>query len=177
MKRITATVMAAVIAMISLPGCYGKMALTRKVYNLNGEVSDKYLRSFVTWIFVLAPVYAASMLADFILFNTIEFWSGRNPIAQGEKDFQYADGGKLYKVHAVKAGDTVTYRVDRYLAGSYLDTLAIDWDLKSGNSVVTLHEPGKTTSFAAVQDKGGVKVTSSNPGGWNGMATAALAPM
>jgi len=52
---------------VSLQGCYGKMSLTRKVYKLNGEVSDKYLRSFLTWVFVLAPVYAASVPADFMM--------------------------------------------------------------------------------------------------------------
>ncbi|HBG04897.1 MAG: hypothetical protein A2075_01785 [Geobacteraceae bacterium GWC2_58_44] len=164
MKRIISAVLAMAIVMVSLQGCYGKMSLTRKVYKLNGEVSDKYLRSFVTWVFVLAPVYTASVLADFILFNTIEFWSGKNPIAAGEKNFQYSENGQTYKINARKSGDTITYRINHYNGDTYLDTLSIDWDTKSGNSRATLHESGKVTEFQAILEKGVVRVLSSVQG-------------
>lgn len=164
MKRITATLLAAAIAMTSLSGCYGKMALTRKVYQVNGEVQDKYLRSLVSWIFIIVPVYGISALADFIVFNTIEFWSGRNPVALGEKNFQYSDNGTTYRVNAKKSGDMVSYVIDRYRQGSYQDTLAISWDTKSGNSQAVLRQPGGNTQFQAVREQGGVKVSSSGQG-------------
>lgn len=87
------------------------------------------------------------MLADFILFNTIEFWSGTNPIASGEKNFQYSESGQTYKVNARKSGDTITYRINHYSGDTYVDTLSINWDTKSGNSTATLQESGKVTEF------------------------------
>jgi hypothetical protein len=143
-----------------LQGCYGKMALTKKVYALNGQVSDKFLRSWVTWAFIFVPVYGVSVGIDFILFNTIEFWTGNNPIAQGEKDFQYASGEDTYKVHARKSGASVNYQIAHYKGGKYQDTLAIDWDLKSGNSTALLTNPMGVTEYQAVKERGAVVVTS-----------------
>jgi len=149
--------------LVSLQGCYGKMALTRKVYQVNGQVSEKHLRSLVTWAFILVPVYGISALADFIVFNTIEFWTGNNPVAQGEKNFQYTENDQTYRVKARKSGETVTYVIDRYRGGAYLDTLSINWDARSGNSAATLLRSGNSTKFQAVRENGTVRLTSSAP--------------
>ena len=167
MKRIIARTLCLSLALFSLQGCYGKMALTRKVYALNGSVQDKFVRSLVTWAFVIVPVYGVSALVDFVLFNTIEFWSGKNPVAQGEKDFQFASDGDTYRVHARKNGDQVNYQITYYQGGSYRNTLSIDWDTKSGNSVATLSEPHNSTQFFAVRDKAGIIVTKQDRGSLN----------
>lgn len=155
MKRIISALLAVAVAMVSLQGCYGKMALTRKVYGVNSEVKDKYLRTLVSWVFVIAPVYMASVLADFILFNTIEFWSGDNPIAAGEKEFHYAGNGETYQIRARKSGDTLTYRISHYRGDTYLNTLTINWDIRNNHSYATLHQGSDVTPFQArVQNAG-----------------------
>lgn len=175
MKRVTAAVLAMVIAMASLQGCYGKMALTKKVYRVNGEVHDKFLRSLVTWVFIIVPVYGIAALVDFVLFNTIEFWSGNNPVAQGEKNFQYAENGERFQVNARKNGDTVTYTFNHYRGNTHLDTLSIDWNVKSGNSVASFNDHGNVTQYQAQRSKGGVEVTSTGVGTMNNTyRTAAL---
>lgn len=166
MKRTISAILAMAIAMVSLQGCYGKMALTRKVYQMNGEISDKYVRSAVTWAFIIIPVYGISALADFIVFNTIEFWGGKNPVAQGEKSFQYTENGQTYQVTARKSGDNITYEINRYNGKAYQDTLSVNWDTKSGNSRATLQQAGKLTEFQAILGKGGVQVVSSAQGLW-----------
>lgn len=165
MKRITAAILAMAIAVASLQGCYGKFGLTKKVYRINGEIGDKYLRSLVTWVFIIVPVYGVAALVDFVLFNTIEFWSGNNPVAAGEKDFLYSENGDTFKVHAVKNGDKITYTFNHYRGNTHLDTLAVEWDMKSGRSVAALDEHGKTTHFEALKAGSGVQVTSSEEGG------------
>lgn len=167
MKRVTAAILAMVVAMVSLQGCYGKMALTRKVYQVNGQVGDKFLRSLVTWVFIIVPVYSISALVDFVLFNTIEFWSGHNPVSLGEKDFMYSENGDTFKVHARKSGDTLRYTFNRYHGDTYLDTLTIDWNVKTGDSVASLKDGGGVTSYQAMRTKGGVQVTSSGPGAYS----------
>jgi hypothetical protein len=169
MTRITAILVSLSIAMLSLQGCYGKMALTKKVYALNGEVNDKFVRSLVTWAFIFVPVYGVSALVDFVLFNTIEFWTGKNPVAQGEKDFKYASGGETFEVHAKKTGATVNYLITHYKGKQYLDTMSVNWDLKSGNSTATLTDSVRTTEYNAIREKGGVTVTQSEKGGPNPM--------
>ncbi len=164
MKRITAAILAMAVAMVSLQGCYGKMALTKKVYRVNGEVGDKFLRSLVTWVFIIVPVYGISALVDFVLFNTIEFWTGSNPVALGEKNFQYSENGDSYRINARKNGDIVTYTFNHYRGDAHLDTLSIDWNVKSGNSVASFKEAGHVTQYQASLSKGGVQVTSSGHG-------------
>jgi hypothetical protein len=151
------------IAVTSLAGCYGKFALTQKVYGLNGSVKDKYLRSGVTWAFVIVPVYGVSAFLDFILFNTIEFWSGNNPVAQGEKEFFYADGGEFYQVNARKSGNDLLYTIGRYGGGELIDTMDIAWDLTTGNSTVSLKSGDRITVYNAHREDNDVKVERSGP--------------
>lgn len=173
-KKIIMLLFAAGVAGTSLQGCYGKMALTRKVYKINGEVENKYIRSLVSWVFIIVPVYGVSALADFILFNTIEFWSGDNPVASGAKEFNYAENGQNFRIKASKTGDNVSYRVDHYRGTQHVDTLCIAWDVKSGKSQAVLAEADKVTAFVAAPEKGGVKVTSSDRMGHGGLESVAL---
>lgn len=163
MKRLSVVVVVLSLAMMSLQGCYGKMALTKKVYALNGQVHDKFLRSLVTWAFIIVPVYGGSALVDFVLFNTIEFWSGNNPVAQGEKDFRFSSGGDSFEIHAAKSGNSVNYQIKHYQGQRYLDTLTLDWDIKSGNSKGTLSDRTGTSEYYAFKDKTGVVVTKQGP--------------
>lgn len=128
MKRTLLKLMVLITIAASLQGCYGKFALTRKLYAANGEVHDKFLRSGLTWVLLILPVYGIVGLADFVVFNTIEFWSGANPVAEGEKDFRYVDGSDRYDVHASKRGDDVTYTITHFNLDSYVDTLQINWN-------------------------------------------------
>lgn len=172
MKRLTALFLSLAIAATSLSGCYGKFALTRKIYAINGEVKDRYLRSAVTWAFVIIPVYGVSALLDFIVFNTIEFWSGNNPIAQGEKEFFYADGGELYRIKARKSGEEVSYRIERFSGKELIDTMDIAWNLENGDSTAVLNSGDRTTAYHASRSDGGVRVERYGDGAGN--QTAAL---
>ena len=44
------------------------------------------------------------------------------------------------------------------------DTMTIDWNVKSGNSVALLKEGNDVTRYQAMRTNGGVQVTSSGPG-------------
>lgn len=63
----------------SLSGCIGSNAVTAKVMQFNLEVVDnRYARGGVN--ILLAPVYAITVAVDAIVFNSIEFWAGKNPL-------------------------------------------------------------------------------------------------
>jgi hypothetical protein len=64
----------------SLGGCFGRFALTRKIYAVNQSVNDKWLRSILTFVLIAVPVYEVAGFADWALLNTIEFWGGTNPV-------------------------------------------------------------------------------------------------
>lgn len=61
--------------------CYGSFPLVRAVYKFNGSIGDNskaggVVRSLVMILLTIIPVYGISFLADVIILNSIEFWSG-----------------------------------------------------------------------------------------------------
>ena len=62
--------------------CFGSFNLTGKVYRFNKSVSpDKWLR----WLMFLAlnviPIYAFATFIDLLFANSVEFWTGDNPVS------------------------------------------------------------------------------------------------
>ena len=78
--------------MISQTGCFGEFGLIRKVYEFNQGVGGKFVNQIVFWAMCVIPVYEVAGMLDVIIFNTIEFWTGSNPVAMapGETEVQYA---------------------------------------------------------------------------------------
>jgi Domain of unknown function (DUF3332) len=72
--------------MMATTACYGPFNLTKNVYHWNsgikgsGEVSDKWMKEFVFFGMIVVPVYMFSALLDGFIFNSIQFWSGDNPV-------------------------------------------------------------------------------------------------
>lgn len=71
--------LAGMVASAGLSGCMGQMGLSAMVTKGNLSVVDnRYGRAGV--FVLLSPVYGLAATADLFVFNTIEFWSGKNPI-------------------------------------------------------------------------------------------------
>jgi hypothetical protein len=105
---------------LPLPGCFGQFVLTKTLYGINAEVQEPYLRSAVAWAF-LVP-YAFTSVLDFTVFNVIEFWSGRNPMAVRTAALP---GGGSASVTLLRDGDGATALLDRYEGGKLVETAAI----------------------------------------------------
>lgn len=77
--------------LMPLQGCYGNFNLTRKVYQWNGHLGDKWINSVVMFALTVVPVYEACGALDYVVFNTIQFWTGNNPVTlrQGMKEVQF----------------------------------------------------------------------------------------
>lgn len=95
MKKFKTTVLLLVLAAflsVSLFSCYGNFTLTRKLYEWNGTLGDKYINNIVFWILLFIPAYGFTTLADFFVLNTIEFWTGTNPMSmnEGQEVIKYA---------------------------------------------------------------------------------------
>jgi hypothetical protein len=63
----------------SLTGCVGSNAVTVKLMQFNLEaVDNRYARGGLN--ILMAPVYAITVALDYVVFNSIGFWSGKNPL-------------------------------------------------------------------------------------------------
>lgn len=68
-------------------GCFGSFGATNALYDWNkGVSSSKWLQWLVFLVLIILPVYGLFMLADALVLNTIEFFSGKNPIGGGSAD-------------------------------------------------------------------------------------------
>ena len=69
------------LALATLTGCMGRGALGKKVMKWNLEVVEhRWAREGVflgLWITLVYPICA---ILDLLIFNSIEFWTGENPI-------------------------------------------------------------------------------------------------
>lgn len=96
MRKTVAMVL--VVGMLSqTTGCFGGFHLTRNIWGWNNTVTGS---KFVNWLVFLGltviPVYAIGGLADLFIFNSLEFWTGSNPMASNaqpsEKTVALEDG-------------------------------------------------------------------------------------
>lgn len=61
--------------------CFGSFNLTRKLIGFNKSISpNKWIRWFVFLGLNIIPVYEFASLADVFFANSVEFWTGNNPI-------------------------------------------------------------------------------------------------
>lgn len=97
MKKSYITVGAVLLlaSMLPLQSCIGSFSLTNKVLSWNHQVGSKFVNELVFFAFWILPVYEVTSLADLFVINSIEFWSGNNPVEASVKVVD-TDQGKYY---------------------------------------------------------------------------------
>ena len=78
MKKVLCGVFAGI--MILSVGCTGPFALTKKVHEWQTSPEEKWVDEAAFLGCVILPVYGISSLADAVIFNSVEFWTGENPM-------------------------------------------------------------------------------------------------
>ena len=102
MKKGIVTLLCA--GMIVLSGCYGSNACFNKLHDWNGTLGNKWLNSIVHFFLLIFPVYGICLfLVDGLVLNTVEFWTGSNPLASGDSYFEKDAQGNT--IAAVKNSD------------------------------------------------------------------------
>lgn len=61
--------------------CIGSFGLFNKLLDWNRSLDSKFVNELVFVAFCIVPVYEIAALADILVLNSIEFWSGTNPVA------------------------------------------------------------------------------------------------
>jgi hypothetical protein len=117
-----ALVLVAAVGTLSA-GCFGKFQLTRKLYDVNQSIDEKYIRSVVTWIFVIP--YALTGILDFVVFNVIEFWTGENPVVSAPVTKVFAQGNGKTVLTLSRDGSATVATIERYEGESLVSTLRV----------------------------------------------------
>lgn len=149
---------------LGLSSCIGSFSLTNKLLSWNKSIGNKFVNELVFLAFCILPVYEVSALADILVVNSIEFWSGDNPMACGTKHIEGNDGrsylvkcdGKGYDIVCENDGSTVRLDFD-------LDTRTWSADLPDGNSypLITFNGDGSTVTLPTRDGTATVDLTPS----------------
>ena len=92
---------------VGTASCMGSFGLLNKFSSWNqGVTGNKYLNGFIG--ILLSPVYGFCFTADWIVFNTIEFWTGSQLIAANTTQRMVGSNGDVYLVKSDKNGYTIT---------------------------------------------------------------------
>ena len=109
MKKIKISLATLLIAGGSLvfSSCIGSFALTNQVLKWNNNVGAKAVNELVFIAFWILPVYEVTAIADLLVLNSIEFWSGENPMTASLKVIDTEQG--RYLVACDGKGYTITH--------------------------------------------------------------------
>ena len=112
--------------------CVGSFSLFNKLAVWNKSATNSKALNEIIFI-LISPAYAVCSLADVLVLNSIEFWSGSNPVASnvGKTIDVKGQDGRLYAVKTLKNG----------------------YEVKSPDgAVINLVYDKKTDSWSQIQD-------------------------
>ena len=105
MKKIINFSVMLVAASILFSSCIGSFQLTTKLKNYNDNIGSKWVNELVFVAFCIVPVYELAALADALVLNSIEFWTGKKSLADaGETKTIKNSKGQDIEVKTLKNG-------------------------------------------------------------------------
>ena len=96
-------------ASVITSSCVGSFGLFNKLAQWNkGATGSKFLNEII--FLLISPAYAVCGVVDVLVLNTIEFWSGNNPMAYkaGQTESVMGKDGKYYALTYLKDGYRIT---------------------------------------------------------------------
>jgi hypothetical protein len=146
-KKITLLLLIVGVSLTSFANCFGKFALTRKVYGFNeglmgNDWAGKIVKTILMYVYFILPNWIV-MFIDVVILNLIEFWTDSNPLGLNE----YNKEGKYVKSFQ-KEGESLKLT---YLNFGQKLVIDVSKNGKSDQFVVLRSEPGKF--FKETDDK------------------------
>lgn len=141
--------------------------------NWNSNVSNKFINELVFIAFWILPVYEVSALADILVLNSIEFWSGENPIACGSHKIE-GSNGTMYLIECDGKGYNVKNLSDNSVIRLDFNADTREWSTDiDGNRVVFMTFIDDTHVKMPCND-GGSTIVETSPAGLYAYREAAI---
>ena len=110
-KKLFSVCAVLVASSLMFSSCIGSFGLSNKVLSWNQQIGNKFVNELVFLGFWILPVYEISLIADVLVINTVEFWSGSNPVVAGQKVVNGENGRFLVEWN--ERGYTITNENDK----------------------------------------------------------------
>ncbi|MBM4014169.1 MAG: DUF3332 family protein [Planctomycetes bacterium] len=148
----------ALAAAVLSTGCYGSFQLTQKIHSINGRIcgTEKGPSSVSAWgneiVYLIAsPVYGFGVFVDALVLNSIEFWTGTNPMASAL--VTKLEAGRELRLEMV--GET-TVKVEILENGAVAETYSIE----RANGASVLRDAAGNEVAAATSVDGAVELVA-----------------
>ena len=130
------------------------------------------MNQIMFYVLAFIPVYEIAVFADVVLFNTLEFWTGSNPMAMNENEeiIKYANhDGKDLKIiirqneekleDLSNPGEEIALRYKPFEKSWYLksDKGSVKVATLKDGSADFFHPDGEITSLTKIQNKDRIK--------------------
>lgn len=153
-KGLTLLVATTLASSVIFSSCIGSFGLTNKLLDWNKSIDSKFVNELVFIAFWIVPVYEISAIADILVLNSIEFWSGDNPVA---------DAGNVKKVETNNGIYTVETKKDGYHIQKEGEETAVDLVFNGTDKSWSVEADGEATKL--LQFKGNNEVVMFLPDG------------
>ena len=81
MKAISSCKFGAVLVLaLMCTSCFGPFNTSQRLHTWNREIENRWVGEGVFAVFRVFYVYSAAFVGDALIFNSIQFWGGDNPI-------------------------------------------------------------------------------------------------
>lgn len=137
-KSLTLLLATTLSGSVLFSSCIGSFSLTNKLLAWNQTVDSKFVNELVFVAFCIVPVYEISALADILVINSIEFWSGTNPVA---------DAGTVKTIEGKDGTYTVETKVDGYHIEKEGDNKAVDLVFDKADKSWSVEADGESTKL------------------------------
>ena len=84
--------------------CIGSFGLSNKMLSWNKNVGSKFVNELVFIAFSVLQVYSVTLVADALVLNSIEFWTGSNPVADNAAPEKVQGANGEYTVQQTENG-------------------------------------------------------------------------
>lgn len=92
--------------------CVGSFGLHGKLASWNKSIGNKFVNELVFLACNIIPVYGVCYLADALVINSIEFWSGSNPLASIGDVKKVQGDNDVFLVETLENGYSITREGD-----------------------------------------------------------------
>lgn len=119
--------------------CVGSFGLHNRLSTWNQGISNKAVNELVFLVLNIIPVYGVCYMADALVINSIEFWSGSNPMASiGDIKKVQGENGN-YLVETLENGYSITKEGDESASMELIyDKELNTWNVVSGDTSAEL---------------------------------------
>lgn len=157
-------VVAAIALSLSCSSCIGSFSMFHKLSDWNNNIGQKAVNELVFFAFWVIPVYEVTLAADLLVLNSIEFWSGTNPVAKGTKRIKGDNGTYLVKCDGkgydiISETDGTSMRLDFCVdtqTWNYVDHEGKEWPLITfiDDSHVAMPTPTGESTIVEISQSG-----------------------